>query len=235
MAPKGVRQPDRGTLRRSIVARIVSRRRGIAVRFARAGAGALIGAFATARSQPATVFGSAAAPVLPSVEVPQPNVLRSTNGELALTLTARPAVVEMGAGHPIRTYTYDGVVPGYTWEINPGDTMRIDLVNDLPPLPHTGPVDLTRPHEWTHTNLHTHGLHVSPPATRTTSFLTFLLGALSTSRFRCQTIIPQDSSGTTPIGTAPSHSKSGPAWRERSSCAARSMTWRRCAPPRSRC
>jgi len=94
-------------------------------------------------------------------ELPQPAVLRSRDGELAVRLTGRPAVVSMNAPKPVRTYTFDGIVPGYTWEIRPGDTLRVHLRNRLPRLP-SMPVRMDRPHQWTNMNLHTHGLHVSP-------------------------------------------------------------------------
>jgi FtsP/CotA-like multicopper oxidase with cupredoxin domain len=77
----------------------------------------------------------------------------------------------MGAIQPVRTYTYDGVVPGHTWELRGGDTLRIDLINDLPRLPHENHMPMTRPHEWTTTNLHTHGLHVSPGGNSDNVFL----------------------------------------------------------------
>lgn len=98
----------------------------------------------------------------PPAPLPQPQVVRSHGGLLDTTLTATPGVVDMGAPQPVTTYTYDRVVPGRTWEIDPGDTLRVNLVNKLPPLAHDHPVDMTRPHEWTTTNLHTHGMHVSP-------------------------------------------------------------------------
>jgi FtsP/CotA-like multicopper oxidase with cupredoxin domain len=103
----------------------------------------------------------------------QPRVLKSTNGVLATTLTAMPAVVDMGASKPVTTYTFDGVVPGHTWEVRPGDVLRFDLVNDLPVLStdHANHVDMTRPHQWTTTNIHTHGLHVSPEGNSDNVFL----------------------------------------------------------------
>jgi FtsP/CotA-like multicopper oxidase with cupredoxin domain len=107
-----------------------------------------------------------------SVELPQPKVLRSKDKVLNVTLTAMPGTVDVGAPQAVRTYTYDGVLPGHTWEIAPGDTLKIDLVNKLPPLasqPH--PVDMNRPHDWTTTNLHTHGLHVSPAGNADNVFL----------------------------------------------------------------
>ena len=78
-------------------------------------------------------------------------------------MTAAPAVVDIGAAQPVRTSAYDGALPGSTWELDPGQTLRVELINGLPPLDHADhPVEMDRPHEWTTTNLHTHGLHVSP-------------------------------------------------------------------------
>src|SRR5918993_2979790 len=91
----------------------------------------------------------------------QPRVLRSRRGRLDVRLICRTAVVQMGAPEPVRTYTYNGVVPGYTWELEGGDLLTVDLRNRLPELGrHSERMD--RPHDWTTTNLHTHGLHVSP-------------------------------------------------------------------------
>ncbi len=102
----------------------------------------------------------------------QPKVLKSSDGLLALTLTARPGTVDMGAPMPVRTLTYDGVVPGYTWELDAGDRLTVDLVNRLPPQMYMGPMRMDRPHEWSTTNLHTHGLHVSPLGNSDNVFLT---------------------------------------------------------------
>jgi FtsP/CotA-like multicopper oxidase with cupredoxin domain len=96
-------------------------------------------------------------------ELRQPAVLKSDGDALAITLTAMPGVVDIGAAKPVTTFTYDNMLPGSTWELRPGQTLRVDLVNDLPPLdepPSTSGHD--RPHAWTTTNLHTHGMHVSP-------------------------------------------------------------------------
>jgi len=131
---------------------------------ASAAAATLIGRGASARAPASPVPGA-------STTVPLPEVLRSEGGVLDITLRAMPAVVEMGAAKPVTTCTYDGIVPGYTWEVAPGDTLRVNLVNDLPPLKEIGPVDMTRPHAWTTTNLHTHGLHVSPKGNSDNIFL----------------------------------------------------------------
>ena len=94
--------------------------------------------------------------------LPQPRVQRSSRGVLDVRLTAVPAVVDMGAPELVKTYTWNKVVPGYTWEINPGDTLKVHLRNRLPYMAPPEHMVMDRPHEWTHTNLHTHGLHVSP-------------------------------------------------------------------------
>jgi FtsP/CotA-like multicopper oxidase with cupredoxin domain len=111
-------------------------------------------------------------------EFRQPAVKTSAHGVLAVKLTAVPAEVDIGAAKPVTTYTYDGGLPGSTWVLDPGDTLRIELVNDLPPLHGVPPVvDMDRPHEWTTTNLHTHGMHVSPAGAGDNVFVTIQPGA----------------------------------------------------------
>jgi FtsP/CotA-like multicopper oxidase with cupredoxin domain len=103
-------------------------------------------------------------------EFPAPRVLSAADGELRVTLTARTALVDLGAPQLVRTYAYDGAVPGRTWEVRGGDTLRVHLRNRLPPAgrPAAG---RDRPHAWTTTNLHTHGLHVSPAGRADNVFL----------------------------------------------------------------
>jgi FtsP/CotA-like multicopper oxidase with cupredoxin domain len=75
----------------------------------------------------------------------QPKVLTSTNGRLAVTLRAEAGTVPHGDGRRF-AYSYNGTTPGPTLRVRPGDTLVITLENHL-----------DEP-----TNLHTHGLHVSP-------------------------------------------------------------------------
>ena len=109
-----------------------------------------------------------------------PSVLRAVDGRLGGTITARRATLDIGVGHDYTTYAYDGAIPGATWELRPGETIGVTIRNAMPPLGErdqqisdghdhgqidtgsTGAPNMTRPHDWTHTNLHTHGLHVSP-------------------------------------------------------------------------
>lgn len=110
----------------------------------------------------------------PGQPLRQPRVLSSNQqGALDLTLTAMAATVDLGAGNAVKTWTYDAEVPAATWEVWPGEVLRVKLVNELPDDGNrysedlglsegTHAADLTRPHFWANTNLHTHGLHVSP-------------------------------------------------------------------------
>lgn len=59
-------------------------------------------------------------------------------------------------------FTYNGKSPGPTFLMDPGDTLDIELVNDLAPLHDDCTDDVNQFHGLHTTNLHTHGLHVSP-------------------------------------------------------------------------
>jgi FtsP/CotA-like multicopper oxidase with cupredoxin domain len=74
-----------------------------------------------------------------------PAVLTSTAGNLTLTLEAAAGRGAL-AGRDATTLRYNGSVPGPTLHLRPGDHLGIDLVNHL-----------DQP-----TNLHIHGLQVSP-------------------------------------------------------------------------
>lgn len=60
------------------------------------------------------------------------------------------------------TRTYEGRIPGPTLRLRPGDTLQLRLVNQLPFETEEMPHDINIPHGFNVTNLHTHGLHVSP-------------------------------------------------------------------------
>lgn len=84
----------------------------------------------------------------------------SSNGVLETTLTVGYAEHEI-AGCPTRLRNYNGNLVGPTLRVKPGDTLRILVKNDLPANPaHSG--DHNVPHDFNTTNLHTHGLWVSP-------------------------------------------------------------------------
>ena len=76
---------------------------------------------------------------------PEPPTLVSHGGVLSTTLTATPYTLNVNH-HTYEGMEYDGSTPGPTLAICRGDTVHVNLINKLP-LP---------------TNLHVHGLHVSP-------------------------------------------------------------------------
>ncbi len=75
----------------------------------------------------------------------EPEVLSSSSGLLEVTLRAAPTMVPWHAGTRY-AYTYNGATPGPTLRVRPGDRLVVHLENELDD----------------DTNLHTHGLHVSP-------------------------------------------------------------------------
>jgi FtsP/CotA-like multicopper oxidase with cupredoxin domain len=71
---------------------------------------------------------------------PQPQVRHASHGTLRTTLHARLAtntLVDQFSGETrhVRTPTFEGTIPGPTLVVKPGDTLSLDLVNDLPPNP----------------------------------------------------------------------------------------------------
>src|ERR1700733_13549624 len=101
---------------------------------------------------------------------PQPRVQSSRDGELSVVMTGRRANVDMNAPKLVKTYTLNGVVPGYTGGLRPGAPPKAPLANRRPELPPM-PMHMDRPHQWTNMNLHTHGLHVSPAGNADNVFL----------------------------------------------------------------
>lgn len=62
----------------------------------------------------------------------------------------------------VRLRSYNGRLVGPVIQARPGDTLNIFLDNHLPPEPAPAPPDVNAPHGFNTTNLHFHGLHVSP-------------------------------------------------------------------------
>ena len=84
----------------------------------------------------------------------EPEVLRSQAGLLEVRLEAALGTHDI-AGRQAQTMGYNGGLPGPTLRLRPGDTLRLDLVNRLEDV----------------TNLHVHGLHVSPEGNGDNIFL----------------------------------------------------------------
>lgn len=110
----------------------------------------------------------------------EPSRIESHGGELAATLDVRYATHHVrdhhGAIRQLHLRSYNGQLVGPTLVFRAGDTLRIKLVNRLPADP-DAPADPevaaaahhaamsecpNVPHDFDTTNLHTHGLHISP-------------------------------------------------------------------------
>jgi len=87
------------------------------------------------------------------------------------TLTVRYAERTLG-GVRVRTRTYNGTIPGPTMRTAPGRTMRVKVINQLPPNGtsngggggggHAAEVENTNPHNFNTTNVHFHGIQARP-------------------------------------------------------------------------
>jgi suppressor of ftsI len=113
---------------------------------------------------------------------PQPRFRHSRNGVLSTTLRAAP-VPTLIDGKTYVSSVYDGTFPGPTLVFCPGDRLNILLKNRLNPADFPG-----APHDPGFTNLHTHGLHVSPRSPEDNIFLGIPPGGNYQYRYR----IPRD-------------------------------------------
>ena len=79
-------------------------------------------------------LGVAKLPVASAMDQPlvEPEMRRSVNGVLSTTLRVAYAYRSIG-GVKLYVRSYEGGSPGPTCGVQPGDTLRIKLVNDLPP------------------------------------------------------------------------------------------------------
>src|SRR3954454_12873142 len=124
-------------------------------------------------------------------ELVEPEVRASRVGLLDTTLTARVMSLPL-AGQTATVSVYEGSFPGPTLRVRPGDTLRVNLVNTLDALPPglpqnspfqcspvTGPGQMSNAPEHAmtcDTNLHVHGLHVSPEGNSDNIFLSVKAG-----------------------------------------------------------
>jgi len=91
----------------------------------------------------------------------EPEVRRAVDGVLTTELRARYGYHDIG-GYRLFTRGYEETNPGPTLRLQPGDTLRLNLINDLPPDRDTTPLNTDQPHKLNTTNFHFHGAHVSP-------------------------------------------------------------------------
>jgi FtsP/CotA-like multicopper oxidase with cupredoxin domain len=102
-------------------------------------------------------LGVANLPVAAAMDQPlvEPEVRRSANGVLCTSLRCAYAYRDIGG---VRLYlrAYEsGLAP--TLRMKPGETLKIRLINDLPPNRDIPPGNPSHPHQFNNTNLHFHG------------------------------------------------------------------------------
>jgi len=95
-------------------------------------------------------------------ELRQPEQKRSEDRVLNMELRCRMDAVTV-AGKTIQARLYNATMPSATMHVRAGDTLKIKLINDMPPnedqeLPDQG----NYPQRINTTNIHTHGLNVEP-------------------------------------------------------------------------
>jgi FtsP/CotA-like multicopper oxidase with cupredoxin domain len=102
----------------------------------------------------------------------QPPIETSKSGILQTQLRVVQADVPIpGSKQLERTRCYNGSVPGPTLRLRPGEQLRLKLSNELPAeAEHCGKDLINQPHCFNTTNIHTHGLHVSPQGSSDNSF-----------------------------------------------------------------
>jgi FtsP/CotA-like multicopper oxidase with cupredoxin domain len=107
-------------------------------------------------------IGVVQVPILPMNQpLIEPEARRSANGVLATSLRCAYAYRDIG-GKRLYLRSYEGGSPGPTLRMKPGETLKIRLINDLPPNRDLAPTNPSYPHQFNNTNLHFHGAHCSP-------------------------------------------------------------------------
>lgn len=95
-------------------------------------------------------------------ELVQPREVVAVDSVLSDTLTLAISPLQLG-DRTITSRLFNGGCPGPTWRLQPGDLLRVFLRNQLPPNPDQDSVDQGNYSQRLNTtNLHVHGLNVSP-------------------------------------------------------------------------
>lgn len=104
----------------------------------------------------------------------------SVNGLLDTSLTVKLAQNSIG-GDTLFSRTYEGKIPAPTFRMQPGDTLRLRIKNELPDDPSGIMMSMTGDDKgmqggFNATNFHSHGLHVSPKGIADNPYRMFLPG-----------------------------------------------------------
>jgi FtsP/CotA-like multicopper oxidase with cupredoxin domain len=107
-------------------------------------------------------IGVAQVPAVAAMDQPltEPAVRRSVNGVLSTSLRCAYAYRDIGGVH-LYLRSYEGGL-GPTLRMKPGETLKVRLVNDMPPNRDLMPNNPSHPHQFNNTNFHFHGAHCSP-------------------------------------------------------------------------
>lgn len=145
---------------------VLSRRAALALGLA-GGVGAMVPGFARGQAVGARVE-SALRAMAEGQSLDLPSV-RSANGKLSVALNVTygeflyPLRPDGRPGSRRYVRTWNGKMGGSIWRVRPGDRLEVALTNNLPPNPDPQmPVNVNVPHQFNSTNLHLHGMHVSP-------------------------------------------------------------------------
>lgn len=145
---------------------VLSRRAALALGLA-GGVGAMVPGFARGQAVGARVESALRA--LAEGQVLDAPSAHSADGRLAVTLDTTygeflyPIRPDGRPGSRRFVRTWNGKPGGTTWRVRPGDRLEVALTNNLPPNPDPEmPANINIPHQFNSTNLHLHGLHVSP-------------------------------------------------------------------------
>jgi FtsP/CotA-like multicopper oxidase with cupredoxin domain len=112
-------------------------------------------------------------------------VIRSENGVLNATLTTESGAITVDDTLGLNVDTYNGHFPGPTLQFNPGDQVNITLDNDLK----NGP--LVQGDAYGPTNIHLHGLHVTPHGNSDNIFLVVDPGQSSAYHYEIPATVPE--------------------------------------------
>ena len=113
----------------------------------------------------------------------------SSGGSLSVTLTPKTRSVSIG-GRKVSSQTYGANLMGDEWVVNPGDQLNVNFRNRLPVgyLPTGQWADKWFQPKGGNTNLHVHGMHVSPNAPSDDIFINVPSGT----DYQYQYAIPMD-------------------------------------------
>jgi FtsP/CotA-like multicopper oxidase with cupredoxin domain len=100
-----------------------------------------------------------------STEAAPENVVTGTLRVIMTDITFRDTLSPQPRTEKVRTY--NGSVPGPTFRVRAGETLKVKMINDLPKnsdqfCVSADHANMNNPHCFNTTNLHVHGLHVSP-------------------------------------------------------------------------